>query len=64
MVKSYEKKCQNYFRVTTNNMVKCRRDQQKKMMDFDYCEEYFKEVYQTKYYYDSLRKAHFHSFLI
>ena len=48
MVKSHEKKCQNYFRVTTittNDMVKFRRVQQEKLMDFDYCEEYLKRVY-------------------
>ena len=51
MVKSHEKKCQNYFCVTTsttNGMVKCRRGQQEKMMDFDYREEYLKGVYQIK----------------
>ena len=66
MVKSHENKCQNYFRVTTitmNDTVKC-RGQQEKMIDFDYCEEYLKVVYQTKYYYGSLRKAHSHSVLI
>ena len=39
IVKSHEKKCQNYFPVTTittNNMVKCHRGQQEKMMDFDF----------------------------
>ena len=63
MVKSHEKKCKNYFRVTTittNDTVKCRRGEQEKMMDFDYCEEYLKGVYQTKYYYGSFRKAHSH----
>ena len=59
MIKSHERKCQNYFRVTTNDMVKCRRDQQEKMMDFDYCEEYLKGVYQTKYYYGSVKKSTF-----
>ena len=38
-------------------MVKCRRGQQKKMMDFDYREEYLKGVYQTKYYYGSVKKS-------
>ena len=59
MVKLYEKKCQNYFRVTANNMVKCRRGQKEKMMDFDYCEEYLKRVYQTKYHYGSVKKSTF-----
>ena len=59
MVKSHEKKCQNYFRVTSNNMVKCRRGQQEKMMDFDYREEYLKGVYQTKHYYGSVKKSTF-----
>ena len=62
MVKSHEKKCENYFRVTTittNDMVKCRRGQQEKMMDFDYCDEYLKEVHQTKYYYGSVKKSTF-----
>ena len=40
-------------------MVKCRRGQQKKMMDFDYREEYLKGVYQTKYYYGSVKKSTF-----
>ena len=48
MVKSHEKKCQNYFRVTTNNIVKCRRAQQEKMMGFDYREEYLKGVISNK----------------
>ena len=62
MVKSHEKKCENYFRVTaitTNDMVKCRRGQQEKMMDFDYCDEYLKKVYQTKYYYGRVKKSTF-----
>ena len=59
MVKSHEKKCQNYFRVTLNDMVKCRRGKQEKMMDFDYCEEYLKEAYQTNYYYGSVKKSTF-----
>ena len=29
------------------------------MMDFDYREEYLKGVYQTKYYYDSVKKSTF-----
>ena len=40
-------------------MVKCRRDQQEKMMDFNYHEEYLKGVYQTKYYYGSVKKSTF-----
>ena len=28
-------------------------------MDFDYCEEYLKGVYQTKYYYGSVKKSTF-----
>ena len=44
MVKSHKKKCQNYFCVTTNDMVKCGCGQQEKMMDFDYLEEYLKGV--------------------
>ena len=62
VVKSHEKKYQNYFRVTTittNDMVKCRRGQQEKIMDFHYCEEYLKGVYQTKYYYRSVKKSTF-----
>ena len=31
----------------------------KKMMDFDCREEYLKGVYQTKYYYDSVKKTTF-----
>ena len=42
---SHEKK---YFRVTTNNMVKCRFGQQQKMMDYDYREEYLKGVISNK----------------
>ena len=48
MVKSHEQKCQNYFRVTTNDMVKCRCGQQEKMVDFDYREEYLKGVISNK----------------
>ena len=40
-------------------MAKCRRDEQQKVMDFDYCEEYIKGVYKTKYYYDSVKKSIF-----
>ena len=28
-------------------------------MDFDYCEEYLKGVYQAKYYYSSVKKSTF-----
>ena len=48
MVKSHEKKCKNYVRVTTNDMVKCRRGQQEKMMNFDCREEYLKGVISNK----------------
>ena len=57
MIKSHEKKRQNYFRVTaitTNDMVKCRRnvnfeemDTERstgEIMDFDYCEEYLRSL--------------------
>ena len=47
------------FVSLTNDMVKCRRGQQEKMMDFDYREEYSKGVYQTKYYYGSVKKGTF-----
>ena len=59
MVKLHEKKCQSYIRVNTDNMVKYRRHQQEKMMDFDYREEYLKGVYQTKNYYGSVKKNTF-----
>ena len=36
-------------------MVKCRCGQHEKIMDFDYLEEHLKGVYQTKYYYDSVK---------
>ena len=58
--KSHEKKCQNYFRlttITTNSMVKFRCVKLEKMMDFDYWEEYLKGVYQTKYYYGIIKKS-------
>ena len=45
-------------------MVKCRWDQQEKVMNFDYREKYLKGVYQTKYYYGSVKKTHSHSLLI
>ena len=38
-------------------MVKCRHSQQEKMIDSDYREEYVKGVYQTKYYYGSVKKS-------
>ena len=50
MIKSHEKKCQNYFRVTTIpkiDKIKGCRIQQEKMMDFDYCQEQLKQLYQT-----------------
>ena len=50
------KKCQNYFRVTTNDTVKCRCSHQKKIIDFNYREEYLKGVYQIKYYFGSVKK--------
>ena len=62
MVKLHEKKCQNYFLVTTittNDTVKCGRGQQEKMMDFDYCEECLKGLYQTKYYYGNVKNITF-----
>ena len=40
-------------------MVKCCRDQQENIMDIDYCEKYLKGVYQTKYYYRSVKKSTF-----
>ena len=65
MVKSHEKKSQNYFRVTTNDMVKCRCGQQAKMMKFDYCGEYLKGVISNKIFIMAvLRKTHSHSVLI
>ena len=60
MVKSHEKKCPNYFCFKIiYDMVKCRRGQQEKIMDFDYREEQLKRVYQTKYYYGSVKKSTF-----
>ena len=58
MVKSHEKKFQNYFRVTTSPLtrhsrVKCCRNvifeeidkpSTEKMMDFDYYEEYSRSI--------------------
>ena len=40
-------------------MVKCRRGQQKKIMDFDNREEHLKGVYQTKYSNCSVKKSTF-----
>ena len=40
-------------------MVKCRCVKQEKMIDFDYCQEYLKTIYQTKYYYGSVKKSTF-----
>ena len=48
-----------HYEHATNNMVKYGRGQQEKMMDFDYHEEYLKGVYQTKYYYGSVKKSTF-----
>ena len=66
MVKSREKKCQNYFRFNTNGMVKYRRVQQEKVMDFDYREEYLKGVDYIKQNIIMvvLREAHSYSVLI
>ena len=36
-----------------------RYGEMEKMMDFDYCDEYLKRVYQTKYYYGSVKKSTF-----
>ena len=53
------------FSCHYENMLKCRRGQQEKMMDFDYREEYLKAVYQTKYYYGSVKKSTFpYSFVL
>ena len=47
MVKSQEKKCQNYFPMTMIilrcDVVKCNRTQEK-LMCFDYCEEYIRST--------------------
>ena len=69
MVKSHKKKCQKYFpviKITANDMMKCRCVKQKKMMDFDYCEEYLKTVYQKKQniIMAASRKALSHSVLV
>ena len=40
-------------------MVKCRCVKQEKMIDFDYCQEYLKTIYQTKYYYGCVKKSTF-----
>ena len=55
-----------FFHVIRNDMVKCRRGQQKKMMDFDYREEYLKGVSYIKQniIMAVLRKTHSHSLLI
>ena len=42
-----------------NDILKCCRSQQEKMMDFDCREEYLKGVYQTKYCYGSVKKCTF-----
>ena len=61
-----KEKCQNYFRVTMNYMVKCRRCQQEKDMDFDYREEYLKggSYIKQNIIMAVLRKAPSHSLLI
>ena len=66
MVKSRENKCQNYFRFNTNGMVKYRRVQQEKVMDFDYREEYLKGVDHIKQniIMAVLRETHSYSVLI
>ena len=67
MVKSHEKKnVKIIFRDTTSDMVKCRRDQQEKMMDYDYREEYLKGLSYIKpnIIRAVLRKANSHSLLI
>ena len=40
-------------------MVKGRRGQQEQMMEFDYREGHLKGLYQTKYYYGSVKKSKF-----
>ena len=40
-------------------MVKCRGGQQEKLIDFDYCEEYLRGVYQRKYCHGSVKKNTF-----
>ena len=75
MVKSHEKKFQNYFRI----MVKCHwivnfqkidtEHQQEKMVDFDYCKEQLASIStktllwqcynQLKLYYGSVKKSKF-----
>ena len=47
IIKSHGKKCQNYFRVRTTSFGEMWLDEmlqkkgfKKKMIDFDYCEEY------------------------
>ena len=49
----------NSFCVTTNDMLRSRHGHQEKIMDFNYREEYLKVVYQTKYYYGSVKKSTF-----
>ena len=59
IVKSHEKKRRNYFcvtTITTTVMVKCRCIKQEEKVDFNYCEEYLKGLYQTKFYYDSVKE--------
>ena len=49
----------NSFCVTTNDMLRSPHGHQEKIMDFNYREEYLKVVYQTKYYYGSVKKSTF-----
>ena len=47
IVKSHGKKCQNFFRVTTSvfvGMLLEKKGIKKKMMDFDYYEEYLTSI--------------------
>ena len=45
--------------ITTNDMIKCPCVKHEEIIDFDYCEEYLKGIYQTKYYYGSVKKSTF-----
>ena len=76
MVKSKEKKCQKYFRVTTittNDLGKCRRnvnfaetdtEHSTGKNDFDYCEGYLSSILRQNIIMAVLRKAHSHSVVI
>ena len=48
-----------YERYHTNGMVKCGCVKEEKMMDIDCSEEYLKGVYQSNYYYGSVKKRAF-----